>query len=144
MTLYRSFPVTLAAGIPYGMVMVSVNDVRLVAQSRRASVAKRFWYRAVSRDVWPTVATYPRCHQNILANPTTTIACTCRDVNPGVPSCLDVETTSSELVAARGDAYMQNRRLSRILVAWYLGLSHTPAAAQSSWTTYEKQQSTTC
>jgi solute carrier family 25 iron transporter 28/37 len=133
--LYRSFPVTLATNIPYGMVMVSTNEA-----------CKQAWH---SPDVpaWQTVllsSSFAGCLAATITTPldriktslqTQQLVPACQGSQPNCPVLLESPKLSSwRHVAAHiyqheGAAGFFRGMVPRVL-------SHTPAAA-ISWTTYE-------
>jgi solute carrier family 25 iron transporter 28/37 len=135
--LYRSFPVTLATNIPYGMVMVSVNEA-----------CKQAWHRP-DVPAWQTVlvsSSVAGCLAATVTTPldriktalqTQQLVPACHGSQPNCPVLLEVDTaklSSWRHVAAHiykneGAAGFFRGMMPRLL-------SHTPAAA-ISWTTYE-------
>jgi solute carrier family 25 iron transporter 28/37 len=141
--LYRSFPVTLATNIPYGMVMVSVNEV-----------CKQSWH---SPDVpaWQTVLVSSSVAGCLAATVTTPLdrIKTALQTQQLVPACQGSQPNCPVTTASVN----ANGTTNPIMNSWrhvaahiyrtegYRGffrgmvprlLSHTPAAA-ISWTTYE-------
>jgi solute carrier family 25 iron transporter 28/37 len=135
--LYRSFPVTLATNIPYGMVMVSVNEA-----------CKQAWHRP-DVPAWQTVlvsSSVAGCLAATITTPldriktalqTQQLVPACHGSQPNCPVLLDVDTaklSSWRHVAQHIYTTEGYRGFFRGMVPRLL--SHTPAAA-ISWTTYE-------
>jgi solute carrier family 25 iron transporter 28/37 len=137
--LYRSFPVTLATNIPYGMVMVSVNEA-----------CKQAWHRP-DVPAWQTVlvsSSVAGCLAATVTTPldriktalqTQQLVPACHGSQPNCPVLLTDTAESARLsswrhVAAHIYHTEGVRGFFRGMVPRLL--SHTPAAA-ISWTTYE-------
>lgn len=140
--LYRSFPVTLATNIPYGMVMVSVNEA-----------CKQHWH-SPDTPAWQTVlwsSSVAGCLAATVTTPLDRIK-TSLQTQQLVPACHGSQPNCPVL-----DVSDQNAAHRKLLSSWrgaathiyhtegYAGffrgmvprlLSHTPAVA-ISWTTYE-------
>jgi solute carrier family 25 iron transporter 28/37 len=134
--LYRSFPITLATNIPYGMVMVSVNEA-----------AKQAWHRP-DVPAWQTVlwsSSVAGCLAATVTTPLDRIK-TSLQTQQLVPACHGSQPNcpvlSSESVKLSSwHSTVQHIYHTEGVRGFFRGmvprlLSHTPAAA-ISWTTYE-------
>jgi len=139
--LYRSFPITLATNIPYGMVMVSTHEV-----------CKRAWSKD-DRPAWQTVlmaSSFAGLTASAITTPLDRVK-TALQTQELAPACLmNKDITMCHRQQAAQFANVRHHSLSDAALSIYRAegmagfargllpriMSHTPAVA-ISWTTYE-------
>lgn len=142
-SLYRSFPITLATNIPYGMVMVGTNEFlkeRWTERGEKLSLEVTLAASSVAGLIAAATTTPLDRIKTYLQTQQLTPACSVTSVQPDHCPLTNQSKSSKPIVAGWQQAALRIYQ-SEGAVGFFRGLtprilSHTPAVA-ISWTTYE-------
>jgi solute carrier family 25 iron transporter 28/37 len=142
-SLYRSFPVTLATNIPYGMVMVGTNEFlkkQWVAEGDKLSLSVTLGASSIAGFMAAASTTPLDRIKTYLQTQQLTPACSITNVTPP-DSCPLAAAGNKKLVVANWQQAAVRIYQTEGMIGFFRGmaprlLSHTPAVA-ISWTTYE-------
>jgi solute carrier family 25 iron transporter 28/37 len=141
-SLYRSFPVTLATNIPYGMVMVGTNEFFKQQWSQNGELTLGVTLGASSLAGLAAAATTTPLDRIKTYLQTQQLTPACMMTSPGNSESCPLQSTSTTkpIVADWKQAAVRIYKTEGT-VGFFRGmapriLSHTPAVA-ISWTTYE-------